>query len=103
VALAGWEHGGAAGRDKFMEGAVVGNIVVLLEGSGRELLDEGLRRQCWKRSMRDTEGVALDGREFDEGIVNGIELEGYRGGRELDKLDSGGQWQTQWWGCIRAN
>lgn len=76
MALAGWEHGGAAGRDKFMEGAVVGNIVVLLEGSGRELLDEGLRRQCWKRSMRDTEGVALDGREFDEGIVNGIELEG---------------------------
>lgn len=75
MALARWQHGGAAGRDKFMEGAV-GNIVVLLEGSGRELLDEGLRRQCWKRSMRDTEGVALDGREFDEGIVNGIELEG---------------------------
>jgi len=44
------------------------------------------------RSMRDTEGVALalDGREFDEGIVNGIELEGYRGGRELDKLVRGG-------------
>jgi hypothetical protein len=32
--------------------------------------------------MRDTEGVALDGREFDEGIVNGIELEGVPCGRE---------------------
>jgi hypothetical protein len=64
-----------------MEGAV-GNIVVLLEGSGGELLDEGLRWQCWMRSMRDTEGVALDGREFDEGIVNGIELEGVPCGRE---------------------